>query len=116
MVGGIFALLSSIYAANTIYLVLVSISGLAVVFVWIAIAIAQINFRRSYIKQGKSLEKLAYQTPGYPFTPIFALVTCTLSCIMIWFDPTQKPALLWTIPFVIICNMLCLFFYTRLVS
>lgn len=40
MIGGILSLLSSIYAADTIYLVLVSISGLAVVIVWMAIALA----------------------------------------------------------------------------
>lgn len=103
MVGGVLALLSSIFAANTVYLVLVSISGLAVIFVWIAIAFAQINFRRSYINKGKSINNLPFKTPGYPFTPIFALTTCIISCVMIWFDPNQRPALIWTIPFIILC-------------
>ena len=46
MLGGILSLLSSVYVAGTIYLVLVSISGLAVVIVWMAIAICQLNYRR----------------------------------------------------------------------
>ena len=103
MIGGILALLSSVFTANTVYLVLVSISGLAVIFVWIAIAIAQINFRRSYIREGNSLSDLPFRTPWYPFTSIFALVTCSVSCVMIWFDPNQRPALIWTIPFIILC-------------
>ena len=44
MIGGLLALLSSIFAADTIYLVLVSVSGLAVVIVWAAIALAELNF------------------------------------------------------------------------
>ena len=40
MIGGLLALLSSIFAADTIYLVLVSVSELAVVIVWAAIALA----------------------------------------------------------------------------
>lgn len=44
MLGGLLALLSSIFAADTIYLVLVSVSGLAVVIVWTAIALAELNF------------------------------------------------------------------------
>lgn len=45
MLGGVFSLLTSVYAADTIYLVLVSISGLAVVFVWMAIALCQLKFK-----------------------------------------------------------------------
>ena len=40
MVGGLAALLTSAYAASTVYLVLVSVSGLAVVLVWVVIAAA----------------------------------------------------------------------------
>lgn len=46
MIGGLLALLSSVVAATTVYLVLVSISGLAVMLVWVAIAASQLNFRR----------------------------------------------------------------------
>ena len=46
MLGGILALISSKVAASTVYLVLVSISGLAVVVVWMAIAWAELNFRK----------------------------------------------------------------------
>lgn len=55
MLGGLLALLSSIFAADTIYLVLVSVSGLAVVIVWTAIALAELNFRKQFLKSGHSL-------------------------------------------------------------
>lgn len=87
MLGGLLALLSSIFAADTIYLVLVSVSGLAVVIVWTAIALAELNFRKQFLKSGHSLSELKYKTPWYPVIPLFALITSILSCVLIWFDP-----------------------------
>lgn len=56
MLGGIFALISSKVAASTVYLVLVSISGLAVVFVWTAIAWSELKFRRAFLKLRSSTQ------------------------------------------------------------
>lgn len=58
MLGGVLALLSSIYAADSVYLVLVSVSGLAVVFVWIAIALCELLFRRKFIAEGHRVSEL----------------------------------------------------------
>ncbi len=49
MIGAVPALFSSIYAADTVYLALVSIAGFAVVVVWLSIPLAQINFRKSFL-------------------------------------------------------------------
>lgn len=103
MLGGIFALVSSKVAADTVYLVLVSISGLAVVFVWMAIALAELNFRKKFLADGHQLSELKYRTPWYPVVPYFAFIASLLSCLLIWFDPTQRVALYYTIPFVVIC-------------
>lgn len=105
MLGGILALLSSVYAAGSVYLVLVSISGLAVVIVWMAIALSEINFRKTYLKSGQSLDQLTFKTPGYPVVPWLAFILSGLSCILIWFDPNQRIALYYTIPFVAICYL-----------
>ncbi|KZU84637.1 amino acid permease [Lactiplantibacillus plantarum] len=105
MLGGILALLSSVYAAGSVYLVLVSISGLAVVIVWMAIALSEINFRKAYLKSGQSLDQLTFKTPGYPVVPWLAFILSGLSCILIWFDPNQRIALYYTIPFVAICYL-----------
>lgn len=105
MVGGLLALLSSVVAAGTVYLLLVSVSGLAVVLVWISIAASHIVFRKRYIAEGKSLADLAYKAPGCPWTSWAALILSSLSCILIVFDETQRPALYYTVPFVLACYL-----------
>lgn len=103
MVGGILALISSVVAASTVYLVLVSISGLAVVIVWMAIAISEINFRKQWLKTGHTVSELKFKTPWYPVVPWIAFIMCLLSCVLIIFDPTQRPALFYMVPFLILC-------------
>lgn len=105
MVGGLLALLSSVVAADTVYLVLVSISGLAVVLVWMAIAASQVVFRRRWLAEGHTVEELGYATPGHPWVGVAAFVLSALSCILIVFDPTQRVALFWTVPFVALCYL-----------
>lgn len=103
MLGGGLALLSSIIAPDTVYTVLVSISGLAVVAVWMSISASQFFFRRNYMKQGNSIKDLVYRTPLYPFVPIASFVLCTASVIGIAFDPTQRIALYCGVPFILVC-------------
>jgi len=103
MLGGILALVSSVVAASTVYLVLVSISGLAVVIVWMAIALSEINFRKSFLKNGHSLDELKFKTPWYPVVPWAAFIMSLLSCILIVFDPNQRTALFYMIPFILLC-------------
>ena len=82
---------------------MVSVSGLAVVFVWIAISLCELIFRRRFLAAGHQLSELTYRTPWYPIVPWFAFIASSLSCILIWFDPQQRIALYCTIPFVIAC-------------
>ncbi|MFL6517992.1 MAG: S-methylmethionine permease, partial [Bacillus sp. (in: firmicutes)] len=103
MLGGGLALFSSIIAPDTVYIVLVSISGLAVVVVWMSISASQFLFRRQYIKEGNSVKDLVYRTPFYPLVPIASFILCLASCIGIAFDPTQRIALYCGIPFILFC-------------
>ncbi len=103
MVGGLAALLTSVYAASTVYLVLVSVSGLAVVLVWVAIAASHYRFRRHWLAEGHSTEELAYRAPGYPWVSLGALVLSAASCLLIVFDPLQRPALAITAVFLAVC-------------
>ncbi|MEH7107518.1 S-methylmethionine permease [Bacillus sp. JJ1764] len=103
MLGGVLSLFSSIVAPDTVYIVLVSISGLAVVVVWMSISASQYLFRRQFLKEGNSIEDLVYRTPLYPFVPILSFVLCLASCIGIAFDPTQRIALYCGIPFILLC-------------
>jgi S-methylmethionine transporter len=86
-----------------VYIVLVSISGLAVVVVWMSISASQFLFRRQYIKEGNSVKDLVYRTPFYPWVPIASFILCLASCIGIAFDPTQRIALYCGIPFILFC-------------
>lgn len=105
MVGGLAALLTSTYAASTVYLVLVSVSGLAVVLVWVVIAACHLSFRRRRLAEGRGLEDLAYRAPGYPWVSIAALMLSATSCLLIVFDSEQRPALGITAAFLVACYL-----------
>ncbi|CAH1857010.1 amino acid permease [Convivina intestini] len=110
MAGGALSLLSGIYAAQTIYLILNALSAFAVVAVWIVIAWSELNFRRQYL-QKHDLSDLKYRVSWYPFTPITVILICLLSIVGIGFDPNQQIALIVGIPVTI-----CLYFYRILVE
>ncbi|GAA6114501.1 amino acid permease [Apilactobacillus apinorum] len=101
--GGLLSLFSSIYAPNTVYLALTAISAFAVVFVWLVIGWAQLNFRRQYLRTGHQLSDLKYKAPLYPLLPILVIIICILSLLGIAFDPNQRIAIIIGIPFAIIC-------------
>ncbi|WP_110668036.1 amino acid permease [Salinicola halophilus] len=103
MIGGFGSLFSSLYAPDVVYLALVSISGLAVVVVWMAIALSQYRFRREYVRAGNDPRDLRYRTPGYPFVPLAAFGFCLLACVGIAFDPQQRVALYFGVPFIALC-------------
>ncbi|MNJ43342.1 Amino-acid permease RocE [compost metagenome] len=103
MLGGGLSLLSMIVSPEQVYIILVSISGLAVVIVWMSISLSQFLFRRKYISEGNAVQDLTYRTPLYPFVPIASFILSLVSCIGIAFDPTQRIALYCGIPFIIVC-------------
>lgn len=107
---GLVSLISSVIAAETVYLVLVSIAGFAAVAVWMSIVAAQFFHRRAFLRAGGDLSSLAYRTPLYPLVPILAFVLLTASIVAIAFDPQQVAALYFGIPFVGLCY---LFFWWR---
>lgn len=103
MLGGLLALFSSVYAPGSVYIALVSISGLAVVVVWMSISASQFMFRRRYLQEGNDVADLVYRTPWYPFVPILSFLMCLASLIGIAFDPTQRVALYFGVPFIVVC-------------
>ncbi|MBD8219949.1 amino acid permease [Microbacterium sp. CFBP 13617] len=107
---GLVSLISSVIAAETVYLVLVSIAGFAALAVWMSIVAAQFFHRRAFLRAGGDLSSLAYRTPLYPLVPILAFVLLTASIVAIAFDPQQVAALYFGIPFVGLCY---LFFWWR---
>ncbi|BBH18770.1 putative amino acid permease YbgF [Paenibacillus baekrokdamisoli] len=100
------SLLSSVIAADTVYVVLIAVSGFAVVAVWMGIVASQFMFRRQFLKQGGKIQDLKYRTPLYPVVPIVAFLMCLASCIGLYFDPDQRIALYFGIPFVALCYLI----------
>jgi len=103
MAGAVASLFSSVVAPDTVYLALVSISGLAVVVVWMSIAASQIAFRRHYMANGGRVEDLHFRVRGYPWVPLGAIACCLLACVGIAFDPEQRVALYFGLPFIAWC-------------
>ncbi|MDR4927824.1 amino acid permease [Peribacillus sp. YIM B13472] len=104
------SLLSSVFAPDTVYVVLVAISGFAVVVVWIGIVLSQYMYRKHFLKMGGDIKNLKFRTPLYPFVPIAACVLCLASCIGLAFDASQRIALYCGVPFIILCY---LFYYMK---
>lgn len=110
MVGGLASLLCSVMAAESVYLVLVSIAGFAVVGVWMSIAGSHFFHRRTFVRNGGDVSALAYKAPLYPLVPLLAFTLCLVSIVGLAFDPNQVAALYFGIPFVAACYI---FFYLR---
>lgn len=102
MLGAALALFSSIYAADTVYIALVSIAGFAVVAVWLSIPISQIKFRSDW-KKSHNEDELIYKTPLNPYLPYFTVALLLLSIIGIAWDSSQRAGLYFGIPFILFC-------------
>lgn len=102
MIGALLALFASVYAADTVFLALVSIAGFAVVAVWLSIPIAQIRFRKEFLKT-HDLSELSYQTPFSPVLPYITVILLGISIIGIAWDASQRAGLYFGIPFIILC-------------
>lgn len=84
------SLLTSEYAADTVYLWLMSSTGLTGCLIWVIIAWCQLNFRREFLKLGGKLEQLTFRTPLFPLVPILALVLNVLVIVSLYFDESQR--------------------------
>lgn len=109
MAGAVLSLFSSIYAADTVYLALMSIAGFAVVVVWLSIPMAQINFRKEWLKSHVQ-EDLFYKTPFTPILPYITIMLLLISIIGIAWDASQRAGLYFGIPFILLCY---LYYYWR---
>lgn len=84
------SLLTSVYAADTVYLWLMSSTGMTGVLIWMIIALCQYNFRKQYLAKGGKLEDLVFKTPLYPIVPILAFVLNGLVLLSLVIDPSQR--------------------------
>jgi arginine/ornithine permease len=113
MMFSLLSLLTSIYAADTVYVALTAVSGIAVTIAWMSIALSQYNFRKQFLREGGKLSDLQYVTPLYPFLPILCLVMCTVFLVFPIYDATQRNSLFYGLGFVVLCYIYYYFRYGR---
>ncbi|MBY0121429.1 amino acid permease [Bacillus sp. S/N-304-OC-R1] len=103
MVFSLLSLLTSVAAADTVFVLLMSIAGISVTISWMGIALSQLMFRRKYIKAGGKVEDLKFKVRFYPVVPIICIVFCFSILVFLAFDPTQLVGLLIGIAFLVGC-------------
>ena len=96
-----FSLLTSVVAAETVYLWLISISGVITIIVWMSICVSQFFFRKHYVADGGKLEDLKFKTPLYPLVPILGFGLYGIILISLIFIPEQRLGIYCTVPFII---------------
>ncbi|WP_243354556.1 amino acid permease [Bacillus litorisediminis] len=107
------SLLTSIVAADTLFVVLLAVSGIGGTLTWMAIAYAQYRFRRQYIRDGGKVEDLKFRVRLFPFVPILCIVMCLFIFVFTAFDPTQRTSLYWGFGFVAACYLYYYLWFTR---
>lgn len=105
LTGGLVSLVSSYVAAGTVYVVLVSVAGFAVVAVWAVIALAQFVQRRRLRAAGTDPRSLPYHSRLFPFAPVFVLVACAVSVVASLFDGSQRLATVIGVVFTAACYL-----------
>lgn len=98
MVFAVCAFVSSVVAPGTVYLFLLSIIGISNIFIYILYAVCLFLFRKKYAAGGGAIAALKFKTPFYPLTPILLIILCFTVFLGMFFDPTQKLALILGIP------------------
>ncbi|GMB09510.1 arginine:proton symporter (AAT family) [Thermolongibacillus altinsuensis] len=107
------SLLTSIVAEDTLFVVLLAVSGMGGTLTWMAIGLAQYRFRKQYIRDGGKLEDLQYRVRFFPLVPFLCIAMCLFIFIFMAFDPTQRASLFWGTGFIAACYLYYYLFYTR---
>lgn len=107
------SLLTSEYAADTVYLWLMSSVGLTGCLIWIVIAWCQLNFRKSFLDLGGKLEQLVFRTPLYPALPVLAMLLNAGIILSLYFDESQQIVLYTGIPVVLLIYVYYLLVHSK---
>lgn len=106
------ALLGEIYGAGQVYIIILSVAGMAGILGWMAICLAQFNFRRQYLAAGKKLGDLKYRTPFYPLVPILGFGINLAVIIGSWFDADTRVGVIAIFPFTI-ALIICYYLFVK---
>ena len=107
------SLLTSFIAESTLFVVLLSVSGIGGTITWLIIALSQYRFRKQYLKDGGKLEDLKYRVRLFPFIPILCISICILLFASTAIDPTQRVSLFLGFGFIGLCYLYYYLRYTR---
>ncbi|MFS2123729.1 amino acid permease [Pseudomonas sp. Pseusp97] len=99
------SLLTSVVAADTLFMVLMAVSGMAGTVTWIVIAYAQYRFRREHMAKGGTVADLKYAAPLFPLIPLACIAICCSLFVFLALDPTQRPSLYWGFGFMGACYL-----------
>lgn len=97
------SLMTSFVAADTLFMVLMAVSGMSGTVTWIVIALAQYRFRKTFLREGGKLEDLKYRAPLYPLVPLLCVTLCSSLFVFLAMDETQRPSLYWGFGFIAVC-------------
>jgi len=97
------SLLTSVVAADTLFMVLMAVSGMAGTVTWIVIALAQYRFRREHMAKGGTVSDLKFASPLFPVIPIACIGLCSVLLIFLAIDPVQRTSLYWGCGFIAAC-------------
>ncbi|QTD40692.1 amino acid permease [Sporosarcina sp. Te-1] len=103
MAFSLLSLLTSVMEADSVFVLLMSIAGIAVTISWMGIATSQLMFRKQYLKAGGKVGDLGFHVPFYPAVPIICISFCLLILIFLAFDPSQRIGLIYGVGFFIAC-------------
>jgi arginine/ornithine permease len=98
MAFAILALVSSFVSPDVVYLFLISSIGLGNMFLYGLTCLCQYRFRKRYVAEGNSIDKLGFKVPLYPLLPVAGIVLYALLVLGMALDPTQRIALYTGIP------------------
>lgn len=85
------SLMTSFVAADTLFMVLMAVSGMSGTVTWIVIALAQYRFRQQFLRDGGQLSDLKYRAPLYPLVPLLCITLCSSLFVFLAMDETQRP-------------------------
>jgi len=97
------SLMTSFIAADTLFMVLMAVSGMSGTVTWIVIALAQYKFRRAHIREGGKVSDLKYRAPLFPYIPLLCIALCCSLFFFLALDETQRPSLYWGFGFIAVC-------------
>jgi lysine-specific permease len=70
---GMLAFFASVFGDGSVYVWLMNSVGITGFIFWLGISVSHFRFRKAFVAQGHSLDKLPYHAKWYPFGPIFAI-------------------------------------------